>query len=91
MAIIDEEKLEKERQEREALAMEGINAAIRKSNKEREAGAALLAEVGRKMYEDNEARKNTQAEDDIKRAKAEEQRTSDLEKAFREMAAKYSK
>lgn len=89
--IIDMDKLKKERQEREAAAKANYNALIERSNKERAKRAEMYAALNQFAEIENEKAKARQAADECIAAEKEAKREEDLEKAFKDMAARYGK
>ena len=87
--IVDMDKLEKERQEREAAAKANYNALIERSNEERAKRAEMYAALNQFAESENEKAKARQAADERIAAEKEAQRKADLDKAFKDMAARY--
>lgn len=89
--IIDMDKLEKERQEREAAAEANYNALFEEANKERAEQAVMFAKLCLAIESENEKAKARQTADERIAAEKEVKRQVDLENAFKEMAARYGK
>ena len=89
--IIDMDKLEKERKEQEEAAEANYNALFDRPNKERAERAEMYAALNQFAESEIEKAKARQTADERIAAEKEAQRKADLDKAFKDLAARYGK